>query len=229
MARSNSNWSTQTNRLEGNKSTKGIGDLAAGRLVEGLKYIDGFCGHYIGQQEFCCPCVDTVAASAICGGSPVRWRTKTSPTLSKMRFGTPEVPHVMYQSSPTDQGRLAGIEAKGRCCGGHQPGDPPRVADRIRRLNVAEIGNRLQGGVEFAVRQPVAQSWLGAYDRLPPDNRVELFEKILGEFRKDLDKVRVKLAPRRSRATATAASTPADAWNTSTTSARITKREVIRI
>ena len=87
---------------------------------------------------------------------PLQFRRAQPPDLVQDEVRHSEVPQVMYQSGPPDQRRLGGIKAKGRCGGGHQTGYPLRMADGVGRLNVAEVGNGLQGRVEFAVSQPVA-------------------------------------------------------------------------
>ena len=102
-------------------------------------------------------------------------------------------------------------------------GHAARVADRPGRLQVGEVGDRLQRGLELVVGEHDLERRLRVDHRRPARHRVDVARTASGASAQNTStSAGSNCVPLRSRATATAASTPPLRWKTSTTSARVT-------
>ena len=167
-----------------------------------------------------------------CKAHPLGSAALSVPGLSQIAFGDAEATEVVHQPGPADLLRSRGVEAELAGRGAGEVGHAARVAERVRRLQVGEVGDRLQRVVETSRRR--ARSRHGAARRRSPPPSSSAASRssnsVAASARDQLDQGRVELRARsRSARPRPRRRSPSLRWKTSTTSARFTSRARQRI
>ena len=97
------------------------------------------------------------------------------------RSGAAQVRHVVVRHPH----RRAGLR--------RQLGDAARVAEEERRLQVGEVTERVEGGVELRVGQALAESRVEVDHLIPRLERAEPVEEELGSRAEPIDELRIEL------------------------------------
>ena len=156
---------------------------------------------------------------------PLPFAGAERPALVPDRVRDAQAAEVVHQPRPAEVTHLRLRQPEPSARLRRQVRDGARMPDRVRRLEIDEVRDREQRGIEALAGQHDRERGLGGDHRVPGPDGVEPAEDRLGSRQSTAATRRVELRAASSRASATAASVPPRRCATSTNSANCAIRE----
>src|SRR5580704_14430835 len=102
---------------------------------------------------------------------------------------------IVHQPSPADQFPGPVTQAEDASSFASEVGHSARVTNGVRRLDVGEVGNRLERSFKLRVGYPPLQGWLGSDDGVPAAHLVKAGEHRCCLGGENVHELRIELRP----------------------------------